>query len=182
MPWPAELTHRYVPTPLTSAGGGPRKRPSLGGLARGDAGHRQPGWPRPLPELLHRLPHPKGRHLRALVGCETVLAELPLIVDGGRRASPAVAEHLRSCASCQAEQASYERLLRALRSMREDLVSPAPGLLASTLGAIQGKPSGQARGPRRAAAPWALGAAGLMALSAGALLAWAARRSQALAG
>ena len=128
------------------------------------------------------MPRSKGRHLRALVGCETVLAELPLVVDGGRRPSPAVAEHLRSCAACQAEQASYRRLLRCLRSMSEELVLPAPGLLASTLGALHGQPSGRARGPGRAAVPWALGAAGLMAVSAGIFLAWAAKRSQALAG
>ena len=80
-------------------------------------------WPaEPFEFLAARAPR---RHLRALVSCDSVVDELPLVVDGSRRPSPAMAEHLASCLRCQAELAAYRRLLRLLRSLREDHV-PAP--------------------------------------------------------
>ncbi len=36
-------------------------------------------------------------NLRALLSCEAVSDELPLVVDGSRRPSDAMAEHLRTC-------------------------------------------------------------------------------------
>ena len=182
MPWPAEQTSRPTVLPL------PGLRPQAAGPSEDCSprppapARRMPGRARPWPEALQRVPRSRGRHLRALVGCDTVVAQLPLVVDGSRRPTPAVAEHLRSCPACQAEQASYGRLLRALRSLRDEVGSPAPPALAGTLGALQGRPSAAAWGCRRAPGPWALGAAGMVALSAGIVLVWAARRPRALAG
>jgi anti-sigma factor RsiW len=129
-------------------------------------------WPA---ELSNRSPAPS--HLRALVSCEAVSDELPLVVDGSRRPSAAMAEHLETCLVCQAEVAGYRRLLRALRSMRESQVPlPSPELVGTTLRALRQHPLWV---KRRSATPWlvagALGVAGLAALSAGVILARSSR-------
>jgi hypothetical protein len=116
--------------------------------------------------------HSAGSHLRALVSCGAVSEELPLVVDGSRRPSAAMAEHLRSCLSCQAELASYRRLLRALRSMRDQPVtSPPPDLVGETLRAVHACLAGRSK---RAADTWvvagAVAALGMAALGAGALV------------
>jgi anti-sigma factor RsiW len=123
-------------------------------------------WPAELPNRA-----PTSRHLRALVSCEVVADELPLVVDGARRPSVAMAEHLQTCLACQAEVAGYRRLLRVLRSMRESQVPlPSPELVSSTLSLLHQHPL-WAR--RRSLTPWliagALGVAGVVAVSAGAL-------------
>lgn len=83
------------------------------------------------------LPRRSTRHLRALVSCQAVSAELPLVVDGSRRPSPAMAEHLQACLACQAELAGYRRLLRALRSLRDEpVLFPSPELIGETLTAL----------------------------------------------
>lgn len=125
---------------------------------------------------------PKGSlSLRALLSCEAVSDELPLVVDGSRRPSDAMAEHLRTCLACQAELAGYRRLLRLLRSMRADGdFVPAPELVGSTLDALRGHPSWE---PRRAG-PWRVAAiaVGVAALGAGAVWARAGRHSRFIAG
>src|SRR5487761_967766 len=112
------------------------------------------------------------RHLRALVSCEAVSDELPFIVDGGRRPTRVMEEHLHACLSCQAELAGYRRLLRALRALRDQTVpGAAPELLGVTLTALHGHPAWPARQPSRSwAVAGAVAAAGVAALSAGALL------------
>jgi anti-sigma factor RsiW len=124
-------------------------------------------WPAELP---NRAPAP--RHLRALVSCDAVADELPLVVDGARRPSAAMAEHLRTCLACQAEVAGYRRLLRVLRSMRDSQVPlPSPELVGGTLRVLHQHPL-WAR--RRSITPWliagALGVAGVAAVSAGFLV------------
>jgi len=131
-------------------------------------------WPAELP---NRPPNP--RHLRALVGCDAVADELPLVVDGARRPSAAMAEHLQTCLACQAEVAGYRRLLRVLRSMRESQVPlPSPELVGSTLSMLHHHPLW---GRRRSVTPWliagALGLAGVAAVSAGVVLARSGQRS-----
>ena len=127
MPWPAELNHRYAPAPLRwwvqgLGGGRPRGASPVVGLAVASRAGRGPyrsccsGCRTPRPGTCGRS-SAAGRCSR---NCRS------LSTEAGAPA-PAVAEHLRSCGSCQAEQASYERLLRALRSMSEDLVLAAPG-------------------------------------------------------
>jgi predicted anti-sigma-YlaC factor YlaD len=103
-------------------------------------------WPAELPT---RAPTP--RRLRALVSCEAVADELPLVVDGARRPSTAMAEHLQTCLACQAEVAGYRRLLRVLRSMRESHVPlPSPELVSGAGGARQRRGSLPARWVSRA--------------------------------
>lgn len=117
-------------------------------------------------------PRRPERHLRAIVSCDAVSDELPFIVDGSRRPSRAMEEHLSACLSCQAELAGYRRLLRALRALKDQPVpSAVPELLGATLSALHGHPSWPAR---RTSRSWALAgavaAAGLAALGAGAFL------------
>jgi hypothetical protein len=116
--------------------------------------------------------HRPVRHLRALVGCDAVSDELPFVVDGSRRPSPAMDEHLRSCLSCQAELAGYRRLLRALRALRDQAGPGAvPELLGATLSALHGDPAWPRRRTSRSwAVAGAVAAAGLAALGAGAFV------------
>jgi len=137
-------------------------------------------WPA---ELLH-VP---ARHLRALVSCDAISEELPLVVDGSRRPSPAMAEHLRSCLRCQAELAGYRRLLRVLRSLRDEPVAfPPPVLVGEVLRAVEDhlRSVSRARGGRgRRSGHWwlagSVAAAGLAMLWAGAVMARAARHQRA---
>lgn len=46
--------------------------------------------------------------------------------------------HIDSCLACQAEVARYQKMLRALGSLREYHVSTPPGLLEETLAAVDG--------------------------------------------
>ena len=124
---------------------------------------------------------PKGSlNLRALLSCDAVSDELPLVVDGSRRPSDAMAEHLRTCLACQAELAGYRRLLRLLRSMRGDVdFVPAPELVGSTLSALRRHPSWA----HRRSEPWRVAAlvVGVVALGAGAMWARAGRHSRLIA-
>jgi predicted anti-sigma-YlaC factor YlaD len=135
-------------------------------------------WPA---EAQNRPPKGNLKNLRALLSCEAVSDELPLVVDGCRRPSDAMSEHLRTCLVCQAELAGYRRLLRLLRSMRGDAdFVPSPELVGSTLSALRRHPSWA---PRRSE-PWrvaALTAVGVVALGAGALWARAGRHSRFIA-
>src|SRR2546422_3824409 len=72
-----------------------------------------------------------------LVRCEDVALILPRAVDVGEPVDEAVQHHVNSCLVCQAELARYHKLLKALRTMRTQLVMPAPGTLAMTLAALQ---------------------------------------------
>ncbi len=126
---------------------------------------------------------PGPRHLWALADCETVRSQLPLIVDGSWQPTPAMAAHLAGCLSCQAEQASYRRLLRALRSLRTGGLEPVPGSLARALDALRSLPSGYDRSPARRPSTLAIAAVatGAAILGAGALVAWGARHPRVLA-
>src|SRR5436190_3312610 len=72
-----------------------------------------------------------------LVRCEDVALILPRAVDVGEPVDEAVQHHVNSCLVCQAELAKYHKLLKALRTMRTQLVMPAPGTLPMTLAALQ---------------------------------------------
>ena len=135
------------------------------------------------------LPRRSTRHLRALVSCEAVSAELPLVVDGSRRPSQAMADHLQTCLTCQAELAGYRRLLRVLRSLRDEpVLFPSPELIGGTLTALSERLVERSKRPaERWLVAGALVAMAAAALGAGALLARAgtarsSRGSGAVAG
>jgi hypothetical protein len=48
----------------------------------------------------------------------------------------AVRAHVAQCLRCQAELVQYRKLLRGLRSLRLDVVEPAPGLLPEILAGV----------------------------------------------
>jgi predicted anti-sigma-YlaC factor YlaD len=134
-------------------------------------------WPAEIPR---RPPKSNLNNLRALLSCEAVSDELPLVVDGSRRPSEAMAEHLRTCLACQAELAGYRRLLKLLRTMKADAgLVPAPELVGSTLNALRRHPSWE---PRRTQ-PWRVAAiaVGVVALGAGAFWARGGRHSRFIA-
>ena len=134
---------------------------------------------------LAKVRQPPTRGLRLLVGCQTVSEELPLMIDGSRRPTPAVAEHLETCLTCQAEKAVYGRLLKVLRAMDDDVL-PAAGLFTGTLAFLDQAPgrrgwyelAGRVCSPRIAVAA----VAGAAALGAGILLTLAIRRPRTVAG
>jgi len=106
-----------------------------------------------------------------------------MVVDGSRRPSPAMAEHLRSCLSCQAELAGYRRLLRVLRSLRDEQIACAsPPLTEDAWRAIAQcvRSCSRANGRWRlaGAAAIAVGALAVAALGGGAVLARASRQSR----
>lgn len=76
--------------------------------------------------------------------CEDVSDLLPAFADGSAVADRAARRHVGRCLRCQAELVQYRRLLRALHSLRTDVLEPAPGVLPGILASIE------AAGERRA--------------------------------
>ena len=46
-------------------------------------------------------------------------------------------DHLDSCLRCQAELAQYRKLLKALRTLRTEVLTPAPGLVSDIFATIE---------------------------------------------
>ena len=121
--------------------------------------------------------------------CRQVAERLPGLAAGEPDVDePAVDErlvrHVAQCLRCQAEVAAYRRILRHLRSLREDETSAPPGAIADVLEALAAASLAEAAACTsrmvRAAyvggitvAPAAAGAAGV--------LVWISRRRPALA-
>jgi hypothetical protein len=93
-----------------------------------------------------------------------------VLLDGGAR------RHVEHCLRCQAELVQYRKLLRALRSIRTEVLEPTPGLLVEILANLEEAGERRAlsslvRGRRAAylgglAAATAAGAAGAIVLTA----------------
>ena len=66
------------------------------------------------------------------------LADL-LAATGGDTAmfDPRARTHVESCLRCQAEVAQYRKLLKALRTLRTEVLTPAPGLVSDILVSIE---------------------------------------------
>jgi hypothetical protein len=110
------------------------------------------------------------------VRCEDVALILPRAVDVGEPVDETVQHHVNSCLTCQAELAKYHKLLKALRTMRHQLLMPAPGTLAMTLAALQESQE------RRAIRSLVTGRRGAYLGAIGAAVALARRRAPRLAG
>lgn len=108
--------------------------------------------------------------------CEALADQLPGAADGTVRLPRHARRHVETCLRCQADLAQYRRLLRTLRSLRADVLQPAPGLLAEVLASLEQAGERQAiravlNGRRVAylggiAAATAAGAAGALVLAA----------------
>jgi hypothetical protein len=107
--------------------------------------------------------------------CEEVAEELSAVADA-RDLAPRARRHVEHCLRCQADLVQYRRLLRALRSLRTEVLQPAPGLLPEILASLEHAGERQAvraalHGRRAAyiggiAAATAAGAAGAIVLAA----------------
>jgi len=76
------------------------------------------------------------------VRCEDfadALAASADVRDGSQSASldRAARLHVEQCLRCQAELVQYRRLLRALRTLRSEVLEPAPGLLSDILATVE---------------------------------------------
>lgn len=50
---------------------------------------------------------------------------------------PRTRAHVEGCLRCQAEVAQYRKLLKALRTLRTEVLTPAPGLVSDVLMSIE---------------------------------------------
>ena len=69
--------------------------------------------------------------------CDDVAHELSASAAETSRLSAGTRRHVESCLRCQADLVQYRRLLRTLRSLRTEVLEPAPGLLPEILASIE---------------------------------------------
>lgn len=69
--------------------------------------------------------------------CEELGDALAGVVDGSRAFDRTIENHIEECLRCQAELVQYRKLIRALRLLRAEVITPGPGLLADILDAIE---------------------------------------------
>jgi hypothetical protein len=68
--------------------------------------------------------------------CEEIAGLLPGVADGTSELGDAARWHVERCLRCQAELVQYRKLLRALRTLRTEVLDPAPGLLSDILATV----------------------------------------------
>jgi hypothetical protein len=73
----------------------------------------------------------------AVAACESVADQLAGVADGSLQLSRSSRRHVESCLRCQADLVQYRRLLRTLRSLRTEVLEPAPGLLADVFASLE---------------------------------------------
>jgi hypothetical protein len=76
--------------------------------------------------------------------CDDLSDDLSAAADGSTLLGGDERRHVESCLRCQAELVQYKKLLRAMHTMRTEVLEPAPGLLADLLATVS------ERGERRA--------------------------------
>jgi hypothetical protein len=69
--------------------------------------------------------------------CDQLSDALAGAADGSESFDRTARRHIDQCLRCQAEMVQYRRLLRALQSLRTELVDPGPSLLADVLDAVE---------------------------------------------
>jgi hypothetical protein len=120
-------------------------------------------------------PHDLGSPgLSGVISCAHLAERLPEAAAGNLLLSAIERQHVEQCLRCQAELVQYRKLLRALRTLRTELLEPAPGLLAEVLAAVESAGerravSGVLRG-RRVAYVGGLAAAATAAAAGGAIV------------
>jgi hypothetical protein len=72
--------------------------------------------------------------------CEEVADQLAAAADGSVRLVRGERRHVERCLRCQADLVQHRKVLRGLRSLRADVLEPAPGLLADILAGLEGAP------------------------------------------
>jgi len=76
--------------------------------------------------------------------CDDVAPDLSAAADSSMLLGLEQRDHVERCLHCQAELVQYRKLLRAMRTMRTEVLEPAPGLVADILANVS------AAGERRA--------------------------------
>jgi hypothetical protein len=71
------------------------------------------------------------------VQCEDLSGALAATAGADGTLSRTERRHVERCLRCQAEVVQYRKLLRTLRTLRTDVLEPAPGLLADILATIE---------------------------------------------
>jgi len=74
---------------------------------------------------------------KTLVRCDDVADLLGPAATGESLLPGEARRHVEQCLRCQAEIVQYRKLFRALRTMRVELLQPAPGLLAELLAGLE---------------------------------------------
>ena len=74
---------------------------------------------------------------RPAVQCEDLTTVLAASPDGTTIADVAARRHVDGCLRCQAELAQYRKLLRALHTLRTEVLDPAPGLVADVMARLE---------------------------------------------
>jgi hypothetical protein len=80
----------------------------------------------------------RARREFGVMQCDDVVHELAAVADGSMRLRRQARRHVDRCLRCQADLAQYRKLLRSLRSLRNEVVRPAPGLLTDILSGLEG--------------------------------------------
>jgi hypothetical protein len=109
------------------------------------------------------------------VRCDEIGSLLAGVVDGSSVLDRQSSHHVESCLRCQAELAQYRRLLRSLRSLRDDPIAVPADLASLVLARLDGASSATPWG-RRAAYAGALAATAAGAAGAIVLVASRSRR------
>jgi hypothetical protein len=68
--------------------------------------------------------------------CRQAATRLPALAAGEPAIDERLGRHVAECLRCQAEVAAYRRILRHLRSLRDDETAPPTGAIADVLEAI----------------------------------------------
>lgn len=69
--------------------------------------------------------------------CHDVAEELSAAAEASTVLSHAARAHIETCLRCQADLVQYRKLLRSLRSLRTEVLQPAPGLLPEILAGLE---------------------------------------------
>jgi len=120
------------------------------------------------------------------VTCEELSEVLPGVAAGEVVLPHPSRAHVEQCLRCQAELVRYRRVLRTMRSLRHEVLEPAPGLLPDLLAALE--EAGERHAVRsllnrhRAAYVGGLAAATAAGAAGAILIASRSRRTRVLAG
>lgn len=69
--------------------------------------------------------------------CDDLADLLAASPDGLHLDDSRTRRHVEACLRCQAELAQYRKLMRVLRSLRTEVLRPAPGLVADVLASLE---------------------------------------------
>ena len=76
--------------------------------------------------------------------CEDLADALAGVAEGGELRDRRARRHVEGCLRCQAELAQHRKLLKALRTLRTEVLAPAPGLVSEVLASLEEAAEGHA--------------------------------------